>query len=275
MRTSEDIFKLLPFGLVLLVCGEFTPLVIPLIGTSVLPKICRREKEQEKDLKSFVKRHEYFRNQLISETTRLNDNHQELGEKHDESNDSPATDFISSKVQHDLYLWWLFVVQGSRLSFLIPYIPRSLTHLMWTTIYAKAQAFRHADILTDIILIVREGGFSKLSPQDIREFCIRVGDTNFSSYAQQCLREGVSPATEQMKSKLAPILDEYAGRMLRQDWTRIRLQDNWQVESFTRFHDPWALGGLGYNITSPSEQEIMSKLDVVKMDSADTESHTR
>lgn len=40
-RSRHDARKMLPFGLILLVCGEFTPLVLLAIGSSLIPNACK------------------------------------------------------------------------------------------------------------------------------------------------------------------------------------------------------------------------------------------
>ena len=51
-RSRADVRKILPFGLVLLICGEFTPLVVLALGAAVVPSVCmvptQVQKEREK-----------------------------------------------------------------------------------------------------------------------------------------------------------------------------------------------------------------------------------
>jgi hypothetical protein len=56
LRTRHDLKKLLPFAVVLLICGEFTPLVILALGTSIVPYVCRIPKQVNKDLKKTLSR---------------------------------------------------------------------------------------------------------------------------------------------------------------------------------------------------------------------------
>ncbi|KAL4924680.1 uncharacterized protein BDV17DRAFT_206781 [Aspergillus undulatus] len=48
-RAAYDVRRMLPFGMILLVFGEFTPLLIGLLGTAVTPYTCRLPKQLEKD----------------------------------------------------------------------------------------------------------------------------------------------------------------------------------------------------------------------------------
>lgn len=48
--------KLLPFGLVFAICGEFTPLVIVAIGSGVVPGTCRIPKQVKGDREALARR---------------------------------------------------------------------------------------------------------------------------------------------------------------------------------------------------------------------------
>ncbi|KAJ5667970.1 uncharacterized protein N7477_006540 [Penicillium maclennaniae] len=41
VRSARDVRKMIPFTLVLIICGEFTPLIIPLFGSAITPATCR------------------------------------------------------------------------------------------------------------------------------------------------------------------------------------------------------------------------------------------
>jgi hypothetical protein len=56
LRTRHDLKKLPPFALVFLICGEFTPLVILALGTSIVPYTCRIPKQINKDLQKTLTR---------------------------------------------------------------------------------------------------------------------------------------------------------------------------------------------------------------------------
>ncbi|EEA19723.1 conserved hypothetical protein [Talaromyces marneffei ATCC 18224] len=47
-RAAYDIRRLIPFGLIFLICGEFTPLVVVLLGDAVTPYTCRIPKQLAK-----------------------------------------------------------------------------------------------------------------------------------------------------------------------------------------------------------------------------------
>lgn len=60
-RSAYDTRRMLPFGLVLLICGEFTPLVVAMIGNAVTPVTCRLPNQNRKTRQ---KRHELKRQAL-------------------------------------------------------------------------------------------------------------------------------------------------------------------------------------------------------------------
>ena len=49
LRAKHDIMKLVPFGLIFLICGEFTPLVVVALGSTVVPATCRIPKQIAND----------------------------------------------------------------------------------------------------------------------------------------------------------------------------------------------------------------------------------
>lgn len=40
-RSARDMRRMIPFTLILIVCGEFTPLVVPIFGAAITPATCR------------------------------------------------------------------------------------------------------------------------------------------------------------------------------------------------------------------------------------------
>ncbi|KAJ5692115.1 hypothetical protein N7462_001538 [Penicillium macrosclerotiorum] len=40
-RAARDVRRMIPFTLILIVCGEFTPLIVPLFGSAITPATCR------------------------------------------------------------------------------------------------------------------------------------------------------------------------------------------------------------------------------------------
>ncbi|CAI7576134.1 unnamed protein product [Penicillium glandicola] len=48
-RSARDVRRMIPFTLILIVCGEFTPLIIPIFGSAITPATCRVPSQVEKE----------------------------------------------------------------------------------------------------------------------------------------------------------------------------------------------------------------------------------
>ncbi|KAG0154790.1 hypothetical protein PDIDSM_360 [Penicillium digitatum] len=48
-RSARDVRRMIPFALILIVCGEFTPLVVPIFGSAITPATCRVPSQVEKE----------------------------------------------------------------------------------------------------------------------------------------------------------------------------------------------------------------------------------
>ncbi|KAJ5510849.1 hypothetical protein N7453_002952 [Penicillium expansum] len=48
-RSARDVRRMIPFTLILIVCGEFTPLIVPIFGSAITPATCRVPSQVEKE----------------------------------------------------------------------------------------------------------------------------------------------------------------------------------------------------------------------------------
>ncbi|CAG8905155.1 unnamed protein product [Penicillium egyptiacum] len=48
-RSARDVRRMIPFTMILIVCGEFTPLIIPIFGSAITPATCRVPSQVEKE----------------------------------------------------------------------------------------------------------------------------------------------------------------------------------------------------------------------------------
>ncbi|KAJ5864357.1 uncharacterized protein N7529_006273 [Penicillium soppii] len=55
-RSARDVRRMIPFTMILIVCGEFTPLIIPIFGSAITPATCRVPSQVEKERVGSVKR---------------------------------------------------------------------------------------------------------------------------------------------------------------------------------------------------------------------------
>jgi hypothetical protein len=56
LRTVHDLKTLVPFGLIFAICGEFTPFVIPLLGSRIVPFTCRIPRQVTQDHLAYLAR---------------------------------------------------------------------------------------------------------------------------------------------------------------------------------------------------------------------------
>jgi hypothetical protein len=55
-RSARDVRRMIPFTIILIVCGEFTPLIIPIFGSAITPATCRIPSQVEKERVGSAKR---------------------------------------------------------------------------------------------------------------------------------------------------------------------------------------------------------------------------
>lgn len=55
-RSARDVRRMIPFTLILIICGEFTPLVIPIFGSAITPATCRVPGQIAKERETASKR---------------------------------------------------------------------------------------------------------------------------------------------------------------------------------------------------------------------------
>lgn len=55
-RSARDVRRMIPFTLILMVCGEFTPLIVPIFGSAITPATCRVPRQVAKDREAHEKR---------------------------------------------------------------------------------------------------------------------------------------------------------------------------------------------------------------------------
>ncbi|ERF76424.1 hypothetical protein EPUS_07304 [Endocarpon pusillum Z07020] len=143
LRTQHDLKKLIPFGLVFAICGEFTPLVIVALGTAVVPYTCRIPKQVKKDLQKALSRTE--------DVERLSPQKTEVGI-------TPALGYAHG-------------VDPLGLSIRETPVLGSLLQRFWVEPKLK-QRMDH--IICDAKLINHEGGAARLEPEELYQFCVDI-----------------------------------------------------------------------------------------------------
>jgi hypothetical protein len=143
LRTRHDLKKLIPFGLVFAICGEFTPLVIVALGTVVVPYTCRIPKQVKQDLQKALSRTE--------DVERLSPRKSEVGI-------TPALGYA-----HGVDPFGLSIRETPVLG---PLLQR-----FWVEPKLK-QRMDH--IICDAKLINHEGGAARLEPEELYQFCVNI-----------------------------------------------------------------------------------------------------
>jgi hypothetical protein len=193
LRTKHDLGKLLPFSLVFLICGEFTPLVVLALGSRVVPYTCRIPRQQEKDRKWFLNR--------ISEET-----------------------FTKLKILQDTAKpwersWEAAFLHGIAPTLGPPIILGRLLYLLWINPRVRR---RGREILADMVLIRREGGFAALEPIEISAYANKFFFPAFLFVNKGELRHhGKVIWSDDAAKALAPMLEKHAALVLVKDWETI------------------------------------------------------
>lgn len=183
LRTRHDIRKLIPFGLILAICGEFTPLVVLALGSAVVPSTCRIPKQVIKDQVNLLKRYD-----SLSYEPGLQD-----------SAAAHRLAFMEARVG---YLWGL--MPSPR--------PLPLLHpLLRLRVRRRAE-----ELVCDAILVRREGSLARLDPSEILQFaqqasgpCLQLAMPE--QYGSPELRQ---VGLEQLKKRVIPTFEQYIDVML-------------------------------------------------------------
>ncbi|KAI1608733.1 hypothetical protein EDD37DRAFT_389136 [Exophiala viscosa] len=228
IRTMEDVRNSWPFSFILFFFRGLTPLIHQFISP-LIPGPCRREQDQLRDMKRLFKGWESLERRLNEQD--------ELYAK------SRTAAFQVTRRRHMLYT---AVLRTSIFSGFAKYIPPSLT---WfgMRLYGKGLISRHEQILADTVLIMREGGFSKLSTEDVVDYCIRSGSIAFYEWARKAVERGESYKHAFMERHMVPILEQHAKKMLDCDWPRLSTGSLWKQEIVVRFYDRTAPDSWFFN----------------------------
>ena len=164
MRRSEvDIKKIPVFSLVLLVCGEFTPLVVPFLG-AIVPLTCRLPGQVTSDLKQREERRRYsFRN--------FDGPQPPDGVPEGAATSRGETYLQSLAREHLLHISRSLNLHWRRL----PETASSLISLPPTTLLRARIRGWQRYIETDDNLIRRDGGVDRLIPAEVRIACAERG----------------------------------------------------------------------------------------------------
>lgn len=196
-RTRRDLLRLIPFSLVVLVCGEFTPLAILLLGSRVVPGTCAIPKQVKADLEKTLEKEETF----LQETAKIVSEKQSLEKAAASSQPQAANNHTNMLLLLQAYRLNL----APKFSLNLPPFLRNLYHSMFLQRKIHAHS---SNIVYAAYHIQAEGGWSKRSPQDMYEFGNVYGLYSLRAYAKDMLAKDKEIATEEMKRSLLPIFED-------------------------------------------------------------------
>lgn len=216
-RLKHDLWKLLPFGIVLLICGEFTPLAILVLGDRVVPYTCRIPAQQKAAKDNAVKRFKIFLEEMKKLTAR--------------SRTTMPINFLDftprDRLEHPWRRDLLFAYLVGQTNFYR--LPLPLSSGFYWYFILQQRLFKYWDhIFCETVLIRREGGFAKLTPQDIYEYALHYGSFTLLVIMQREIAKGnYDFVNEDLKKVLVPVLEAEADVMLNDDFTRLDPNMHW------------------------------------------------
>ncbi|RMZ89739.1 hypothetical protein DV736_g3033, partial [Chaetothyriales sp. CBS 134916] len=215
-RTISDLRKLVPFSVVLLVCGEFTPLAIVLFGNAIVPLPCRIPAQQRQAMDTSVQRFRQWK-QHMRKLTSL-------------SVPDPlhAFDFNTPRLEHPWRRDMLFAHLVGQSRFARPLLPLMGSFYFHVLLYQRLTRYWER-IFCDTILIRREGGFAALSPVDVFEYALNYGSLALLVIMEHEIRvkKNYDFVNEALKEKLVPVLEREADIMFQDDFTRLMPHLHW------------------------------------------------
>lgn len=211
-RTKADLRKMIPFGLLLLVCGEFTPIALLVLGRRAVPKVSYLPFQQREEMDDTVKRFKNWRTEMTKLTAVS-------------AVDSPRHPFDytpkGGRLEHPWRRDFLFAYLVGQSNFRRP--PLTISRSAYWRYALMPRLQRYWDnIFCDTILIQRQGGFKAMSPQDIYEYARNYGSLTLMAIMEKHVgRKDYDFINESLKKKLVPILEQEAAIMLDDDFTRL------------------------------------------------------
>jgi hypothetical protein len=217
-RTLHDLWKLLPFGLLFLCCGEFTPIAILILGNRITPYTCRIPAQQRKSLDDALDRFRLYIREMRRLTT-----HSVPDPKHTFDFQPP-----SLKREHTWKRDALFAHLVAKTNF------STLPFPIMGSLYFRLLLFRRLtgywdSIFCDNILIRRGGGFAALSPLDLFDYALNYGSFSLLVIMQHEIKHkrNYNFINEDLKARLVPILEAEADAILTDDFTRLDPRVHW------------------------------------------------
>jgi len=184
-RSKRDLKKLIPFGLIFAICGEFTPLIIVALGSRVVPGTCVIPKQTVQDRKKILERESMYM-KFMADTWRQ------------------RLDIVAKEEKPSTTEMRPFLLPNAYRLGLTPFMNLSgLTSDLYWRLSLQRRLKKHSDeILSTAILVQREGGWSKRSPMDMWEWGSKYGMYKLRQYAKDAAERDEDPVSDKMKSAL-------------------------------------------------------------------------
>ena len=181
IRTRHDIRKLIPFGLIFLICGEFTPLVVLALGSAVVPSTCQIPKQVWNDYFNTAKRLK------------------KLGDVSfvDEKPSALPLNTLEARVG---YLWGL--MPSPR--------PLPLIHYL-----LRRRVESHAEeLVCDAILVRREGGLARLPREERNRFGLQASCVRFDRLVNGVYTRPIRLEAADLRRRFDSSYEEYLNSTL-------------------------------------------------------------
>ena len=225
LRTKRDLKKLLPFGLVFAICGEFTPLVILAVGSAIVPTTCVIPKQVVADQKRMQQREQRYMMhiaenwakysaasptpssaqserrdlQRLQRQRRQQPNSQQQSDSQSPDQHQVRQPIITAPDLHRLH------ISSSMSPFLYSLRENSLKSKLRT---------QCLEVLNTASLVAAEGGWKTKSAEDLYEWGTKYGSYSLRTYVEAALNREEEPISEQMKTELLPIFENETKMML-------------------------------------------------------------
>jgi hypothetical protein len=253
-RTRADLRKLIPFGLMLLVCGEFTPIALIVLGRKMVPRVCYLPAQQKEEMDDIVSRWRTWRRYMddLTRPTRLAEPRHVLDY-------TPAGGEIEHPYKRDLLFGYLAGQTNLRdMPFPI------FRGFYWHFIMQGRLREYWNQIFCDTILIMRDGGFESMSPLDIYEYARNYGLLSlFAIMDREIANKNYDFINEDLKKELLPILKAEAQIMLNEDFTKLNPHLHW----VRAYRDPSRWVGtpdIEYAVKLLAKQEQLKQMELEK-----------
>ncbi|KPI35251.1 uncharacterized protein AB675_3784 [Cyphellophora attinorum] len=218
-RTKADLRKMIPFSLLLLICGEFTPIALLVLGRKVVPKVCYLPFQQREEMDDILGRFRTWKREMGQLTARSRP------EKPRNVFDfAPKTGLLEHPYRRDL----LFAHLSGQTNFYRLPFP-IMRGLYWHLVLRPRLNRFWENVFCETILVERQGGFKSMSPQDIYEYARNYGSLTLMVIMEKevGVKKNYHFVDDKLKALLVPVLEKEAQIMLDDDFTKLPPALHW------------------------------------------------